>query len=118
MSEKRELIFIYNADSGILNATLDSLYKFFSTSNSCELCSITHGSFGMKKEWEKFIQSLDEPVRFFHKNEWQKEFIHQIKLPVVLLKKGDSFDTIVDSITLRNLNSKQLMSLIREKIAS
>lgn len=118
MSKKEELLFVYNADSGFLNAAMDSVFKFFSPDYACELCSITHGSFGMKKKWSIFFQSLEIPVWFLHKDEWLKEFKNETELPAVLLRKEETIEIIVHSKEMKNLESRQLMNIIKKRVVT
>jgi hypothetical protein len=51
MSDK--LIFVYNADSGILNAIKDLIHKNVSPETyPCSLCAVTYDNLGMKREWK------------------------------------------------------------------
>ncbi|MDQ3192983.1 MAG: hypothetical protein M3Q58_15460 [Bacteroidota bacterium] len=68
--EKKELIFIYNATSGTMNAVLDSLHKTFNPSTyPCELCALTFGTLSMKEEWKEFLDGLPVKKNFLHKDE-------------------------------------------------
>jgi len=69
MSEKKKkLIFIYNADSGLLNTVKDFWHKALRPSTyQCNLCQTTFGSFGVKKEWKSFISTLEVDTEFLHK---------------------------------------------------
>ncbi|MBA3901541.1 MAG: hypothetical protein H0X62_15285 [Bacteroidetes bacterium] len=95
--EKKELIFIYNAASGTMNAILDSMHKIFSPSTyPCELCALTFGAFSMKDEWEEFLEELPVKKTFLHKDEIpDKPLYKNLKLPVVLLKTGEKMEVIV-----------------------
>ncbi len=67
----RTLFFVYNANSGVLNSALDSMHKLLSPQTyKCSLCTITHGYFGAKKEWEIGITQLNYAIEYFHKDEW------------------------------------------------
>lgn len=74
-----KLIFIYNADAGGFFAGIkDTLHKTFRKSTyQCNLCAVTFGAFGMKKEWKKYVNNLDAPVEFFKKNKFKFEFLHK-----------------------------------------
>ena len=74
-----KLIFIYNADAGGFFAGIkDTLHKTFRKSTyQCNLCAVTFGAFGMKKEWKKYVNNLDAPVEFFKKDKFKFEFLHK-----------------------------------------
>lgn len=56
------VIFIYDADSGVLAAIWDSAKKMVDPENACALCSITHGIFAEKAEWSEIDRSLSTPT--------------------------------------------------------
>jgi len=74
-----KLIFVFNADSGgLFNAFKDSLHKTFRKSTyECNLCKVTYGFFGMKKEWKNFVNDLDVPVEYMKKDNFKFEFLHR-----------------------------------------
>ena len=69
------LLFIYNADSGKLNALFDIGHKIVNPeSYSCNLCSLTHGTFAERKEWKRFKESTSLDLVFLHRDEFEKQF--------------------------------------------
>ena len=72
---RRKLVFVYNAQSGILNAVKDSLQKTFAPQTyQCNLCAVTYGSVAMKREWKRFVESLDIEVEFLHIDEFESRY--------------------------------------------
>ena len=56
---KKELILVYNANSGFYNMIKDALHKSISPNTySCNLCGLTFGTIRMKSKWKKFIKNL------------------------------------------------------------
>lgn len=112
------IIFVYNADSGLFNALSDSAHKIFSPETyGCNLCAITHSALGMKSEWKEFLNSLDTPLEFIHRNELKEKYDIKVSLPAVFRKSGEKMQLILtsdrinecDSITdLKDLISKEL----------
>jgi hypothetical protein len=69
------LIFVYNADSGVLNLLKDLWIKTVTPEKyECQLCAVTYGPTGMRREWKEFIGTLDREVRFLHRDELEREF--------------------------------------------
>lgn len=71
MTEKRKidrLIFVYNANSGTLNAIFESTRKLLRL-NGCDLCQITHGLAGESSDWRNCKEELGVPVDYLHKDE-------------------------------------------------
>jgi hypothetical protein len=76
------LLFVYNADSGRLNALLDSAHKIVSPSTySCELCKLTYGLMNEKTAWKRFREQLQEEVIFLHRDEYEKQYSEQHAYP-------------------------------------
>ncbi|MFX0005544.1 MAG: hypothetical protein ACFFAV_02325 [Candidatus Hermodarchaeota archaeon] len=75
----KKLIFVYNADSGgFFTGIKDTLHKTFRKSTyQCNLCAVTFGAFGMKKDWKTFVNNLDVPVEFKKKDKFKFEFLHK-----------------------------------------
>jgi len=64
------LIFVYNADSGVFNLAADIARKIFSPQTfSCNLCAITHSTFGVRDEWRDYLKTLEVPFEFLHADE-------------------------------------------------
>ncbi len=81
-----KLIFIYNADSGLLNTVFDIAHKIFSPRTySCNLCALTHGYFTVRDEWMRFITGLDVECEFLHRDDALRRFSDlEIVTPAIL----------------------------------
>ena len=104
----KKLIFVYNANSGLMSATIDALHKTFRPSTyQCQLCALTYGMTGMKGEWKKFVEGLPYEAEFLHKDEFEEQYPgHQLAAPsahcyvhgqldeLISAKDFDSFDTL------------------------
>ncbi len=112
------LIFVYNANSGIFNAVLDSLHKTFSPKTyDCNLCAITYTSFSMKKKWRDFIIKLKIPVLFLHRDELEKTHgITDLQLPVLLTTRGTHHDVLLSAKRINEIkNVEDLIELVKQK---
>jgi len=85
------LIFVYNADSGLFNDIKDLIHKNVSPQTyPCSLCAVTWDNRGMKREWMKFIESLNRTVEFLHRDELQEKYgIRDVPLPAAFTKCMD-----------------------------
>ena len=117
-----ELIFIYNAGSGLFNAMSDFAHKLLSPSTyPCSLCMLTYGNTGMKKEWKTFLESLPYKKTFLHKDEAQKTSVEIPKeLPAILLKdEQGEIQQLVSATELNQLQSlKELMLFLQKRLKS
>ncbi|MFM9936226.1 MAG: hypothetical protein ACKVOL_08510 [Novosphingobium sp.] len=110
------LIFIYNADGGLVQMVLDSLHKTLSPSTyPCSLCAITYGSLRMDPKWRKWLQALSIPAVFQHKDDTPHK---HITLPAVLRERGGEIEILIDAPTLDNLESLDaLIAMMEARLA-
>lgn len=118
------LVFVYNADSGPLNALLDFGHKIVSPSTyPCSLCALTYGTFGMRREWREFTRSLGHPLEFLHADELRERYgPQQTALPAVFMRgaKLEPLLTKADLDRFTSLNELQTAvtrALDRHKVA-
>jgi len=92
-----KLLFVYNANEGLFNAVTDSIHKVFSPSTyECRLCYYTHGLARMRKPWKRFLESLDRPIAFCHRNEFWRDYDrHDIELPSILVEADGKLEILV-----------------------
>lgn len=103
-----KLIFIYNANSGLISTTKDFFHKILSPETyECKLCAITYSNFGMKNKWSQFLKSLPYESIFLHKNELEtyKE-IKSEELPAVFVEESNGrLRNIIDKNTFNKISS-------------
>jgi len=107
------VIFVYNADSGFFNSVLDIRHKIVSPSTySCNLCKITHGSFGEKEEWKKYSEASKNELTFLHKDEFEKKYKVKKYYPAIFtLSTSNSIEEFINKEVLENM--KNLGQLIQ-----
>ena len=90
----KHYLFVYNADSGALNAVLDSINKVLSPKTcDCQLCRLTYGVFKENTAWRDYRESLKpDEVDFLHRDEFEQQYTQRFRYPV-LLKTEDDNDT-------------------------
>jgi hypothetical protein len=113
------ILFVYNAESGLLNAVADYVHKAVSPKTyGCNLCAITYSNTGMKKEWREYVKTLGVPVEFLHRDEFLELYNKNVNLPAAFLKKEDSVTLFIDSEEINALKTiEELMDLVTEKIS-
>lgn len=101
------ILFVYNADGGLLNGALDLLHKTFSPATyACGLCAITYDTLGMKPRWRSFVATLPHPVVFHHRDDFAAAFPNSgIALPAVLLHEGGTLRTLIPAERFRELRT-------------
>lgn len=96
----QKFIFVYNADSGKLNALADSLHKLISPKTyQCRLCELTHGYFSEKAAWSEFLKEVKFDAEFLHKNEFLLKYqpLPGDAFPAVFELKNDKLSCLIDS---------------------
>ena len=117
MAGELELIFVYNADSGLSNALIDYGKKITQPSKyDCQLCMVTYGPFGKKSDWKKFINNLNASVKFLHRDEFVSEFGKtNSSFPCLLKKDGDKLGTLITSEQFKEISSlEELIAAVTE----
>lgn len=112
---KPELIFVYNADSGVFNSLADLAHKIFSPQTyACNLCALTYSNIGMRKEWKQYIETLDRPVTFLHRDELLQQYdITNEDLPAIFTLSGKQPQLWLSA---ENLNACGTLSELKELI--
>jgi len=65
----QNLVVVYNAKSGGLNAVLDYVHKMVSPETyNCNLCKLTYDNFGQIREWNDFLRFLNISVDYYYKD--------------------------------------------------
>ena len=69
------LVFVYNADSGMLNLVKDIAHKLLSPATyPCSLCDLTYSAFGERKSWIRFRKSLPVSQQYLHIDEFVSQY--------------------------------------------
>ena len=117
--EEIELVFVYNADSGVFHAFGDYVHKIVTPATyPCKLCAITYGMGGMKNDWKKFVESRELPVKFLHKDEFAEQYPDKKEdFPCAFLKKGDELELFISAGEInRTGDLEDLKALVSMKI--
>ena len=111
-----KIIFVYNADGGILNGIKDLLHKNLSPKTyDCRLCAVTYDNFGMIREWKGFIQTLNIPAEFLHRDELEEKYkIKDVLLPATFLQSKEGEITLW--IQSNEINTCQSLNDLKELV--
>jgi hypothetical protein len=116
---KPKLIFVYNADSGIINTVTDYFHKIVKPSTyQCNLCALTFNNLGMKSVWKEFVNGLKVDVEFLHKDEFAKEYdFKDAEFPSGFLKAGNDLKLYITAEEINKCKTlDDLMDLVTEKV--
>lgn len=110
----RKLIFVYNANSGIVNSWLDMAHKIVSPATyECDLCNLTHGSFSEKKTWKKFRDASQIAMEFHHKDEFLKKYkskwLPKYEFPIILFSDHQEISPFMTAQDFKDVDSVELL---------
>ncbi len=117
----RQLIFVYNAESGLFNSLSDFAHKILSPSTyKCQLCALTFGNFNMNTEWKKFIKTLPLQVVFLHKDEFISKYrVSSAGFPSAYIKDDDKIKQIIPATEFQQCKSlEELKQLVSYKVTA
>ena len=118
--EDKELIFIYNTKSGLVNEMIDFAHKIVSSKTyDCNLYAISYNTFTKKKRWSDYINSLPIKSVFTYKDKvssLEKE-LSNLKFPTIVFRNGVELNEIISRNEINNINNiNQLISLLNERL--
>ncbi|NQU27572.1 MAG: hypothetical protein HQ528_04725 [Candidatus Marinimicrobia bacterium] len=114
-----QLIFIYNADSGIFNAVSDYVHKIVSPATyPCSLCGITYSNLGMKTAWADYLKSLAIPSLFLHMDQLGNQpKLQNLSLPAVVLQQSGITYVLIEGPEMDSVaNLDELIDLMDSRI--
>lgn len=113
----KQLVFVYNADSGMFNTLTDIAHKVFSPQTyECNLCAISHSYLSERSEWKEFIESLGVECEFLHRDEFLKKYsFGKTDFPVIFELKDDKLEI---SLSAEKINSCKSMDDLKDAIHS
>ncbi len=104
----RRLVFVYNADTGLLEAVQHVVWAAARPATyPCRLCLLTYGPLGMRRPWRRFIASLPTPSDFLHADELQARYpaLGPVELPALFEDVGGSLTPLIDAVDMREMAS-------------
>lgn len=111
------LVFVYNADSGLFNTVTDIAHKVFSPETySCHLCALTYGTFNIRAEWKDFLESLAADFEFLHRDELGERYgLGEVPLPAVFRKEEGK---LLPLLSAAEINACSDLAALKELITS
>lgn len=114
------LIFVYNADTGILNSLKDWVHKIISPETyPCSLCALTYNNLGMRHSWREFINELGMDVEFLHRDELVTQYgLKDVPLPAAFIQQNGELRLWIKPEKMDACESlEELKSLVTLKLA-
>ena len=100
-----KLIFVYNADSGLMNTLMDIGHKAISPQTyECNLCGLTFGVVSEHKQWKKFRETSNTEMEFLHRDEFEKKYQQKFEYPVII-REEDRLTVAISSTDLNKIKT-------------
>lgn len=118
----KQLIFVYNTNSGMGNALLDTAHKLFKPNTyNCNLCALTFGLLSEHKDWKKFRLKANIPMQFLHKDEYETQykskFGQKYNYPIILIQSHYDLDVFMNAEIINEIeNVDSLISKIQKRL--
>lgn len=119
----KPLVFVYNANSGLGNALLDSIHKILGPNTyNCNLCAITFGFFSEHKKWKEFRKESGLEMEFLHLDEFKKRYPNEKQdresFPQVFILKESKLQVFLRKGEINDMKSQEdLILAIRAKLS-
>lgn len=117
----RTLIFVYNADGGLLNAARDAVHKLARPATyPCSLCALTYGAVAKRPAWRAFLEGVGMPALFLYRDEFRDTLdTRDLPLPAILLgSDGPVPEVLVSASELDGLaDLDALIGLLEARVA-
>lgn len=117
------LIFIYNADAGMVPDVTGAVKKALTGTSGCTLCNATYGVATEKQDWKTFRKSLTPTPIFYHRNEIPTELREYLKketleLPIIVRQAGKGYEVILSTAELATCDgsSECLINLLTPRV--
>lgn len=121
INQMHTLIFVYNANGGLLNAARDAVHKLLSPSTyPCSLCALTYGAVSKRPAWRVFLANTGMPALFLYRDEFRAELdTRDLPLPAILLGgAGPVPEVLVSAAELDGLaDLDALIALLETRVA-
>ena len=114
-----KLVFVYNADSGFLEALRDGMTKIVSPATyPCRLCALTYGLATMKPRWRRFVDALGIPVEFLHRDEFEEKHPREdAKFPSAYIDRGGELELFISTEEMNSAKTlDELMVIVKKKL--
>jgi hypothetical protein len=116
----QRLLFVYNADGGLLPGLKDMFHKILSPATyPCSLCGITYGATSMRPEWKEFVKRLPVPVEFLHRDEFVRDFPlwRDYRLPAAfIMASSGKIKPFIDAREMDAADLNGLMALVQMRL--
>ncbi len=116
-----KLLFVYNANAGIVAGIMDSLHKTFAPATyPCDLCAITYGALRMDPTWKAWLKAQPFESVFYHRPDFRAAYPgFKVDLPVILIEPEGRVETLVAASEFKGASTVDaLIALIELRLST
>jgi len=121
VGQMRTLIFVYNADGGLLNAARDAVHKLVRPATyPCSLCALTYGAVAKRPAWSAFLAQVGLEALFLYRDEFRDTLdTRDLPLPAILIGGAEPVpEVLVSAAELDGLpDLAALIALVAARLA-
>lgn len=75
MTAPTSLLFVYNAEPGVVAGLMDTIHKTLSPATyACDLCAVTYGAFAMRPEWRDWLKAQPWDAVFTYRDDFRAAY--------------------------------------------
>ena len=114
--KRMRLLFVYNANSGLLPLLKDVSHKIISPKTyPCSLCALTYNPFTESNTWKTYRKNTTIEMVFYHKDEYESLYNYKTTYPSILIENKNKIKGFIDKNRLNQLTSVQELIALIEK---
>ena len=114
-----KLLFVYNANAGVMAGIMDSLHKTLSPATyPCDLCAITYGAIRMDPRWKAWLKAQSFDSVFYHRPDFRAAYPDvAVDLPVILVDRDGQVEPLIAANEFKSAASvDKLIALIESRL--
>ena len=101
-----DLLFVYNANAGLIAGVIDSVHKTLSPATyPCSLCAVTYGAMSMRPEWRRWLQAQPWTAVFHHRPDFRAAWpeFADLALPAILRRDAAQLTLLIGAEEMQRL---------------
>ncbi len=118
-NQPTDLVFIYKAESGLLNKLKDAVHKTFKPETyPCKLCDITYSPVHMRGQWKRFVKDLPYNVEFSYTDLIEAEHPDaELEYPCAVFRHGSDLKLVISADQMNACDSlDELIALVKTSV--
>ena len=119
-NDQPDLVFIYKAESGLLNKLKDAVHKTFKPETyPCKLCDITYSPVHMRAQWKRFVEQFPLNVEFSYTDLIEAEHPEAgLEYPCACLRQSGDLSALISADQMNTCETiDELISLVKTSLS-